>query len=48
MEEEILEKANYCLKCKTKPCSKACPMHTNIPEFITEISKGEYEKSTRF
>jgi len=45
MEEEILEKANYCLKCKTKPCSKACPMHTNIPEFITEISKGEYEKA---
>ncbi len=45
MEEEILEKANYCLKCKIKPCSKACPMHTNIPEFITEISKGEYEKA---
>lgn len=45
MEEEILEKANYCLKCKAKPCSKACPMHTNIPEFITEISEGEYEKA---
>lgn len=47
MEEtrEILEKANYCLKCKAKPCSKACPMHTNIPEFIEEISKKNYEKA---
>lgn len=45
MEEEILEKANYCLKCKNKPCSKACPMSTNIPEFITEVSKKEYQKA---
>ena len=45
MEEEILEKANYCLKCKNKPCSKACPMNTNIPEFIAEVSKKEYQKA---
>lgn len=43
--EEILEKANYCLKCKLKPCSKACPMHTNIPEFIEKVSNKEYEEA---
>lgn len=43
--EEIKIKADYCLKCKTKPCSKACPMHTNIPEFILEIVNNNYKKA---
>ncbi len=43
--EEILEKAKYCLKCKTKPCSKGCPMNTNIPEFISEIVNENFEKA---
>ena len=29
--EEIKEKAEYCLNCKTKPCSKGCPLENNIP-----------------
>ena len=38
MDNEIKEKANYCLNCKVKPCSiKGCPMQTKIPEFITEV-----------
>lgn len=35
--EEIIEKAKYCLHCKNKPCSKACPLSNNIPEFIEQI-----------
>ena len=36
--KEIEEIANYCLNCKTKPCSiKGCPMQTEIPEFITQV-----------
>ena len=36
---EIKEKAEYCLNCKTHPCSNACPMNTHIPEFISKIKK---------
>lgn len=31
---EVKKFADYCLNCKTKPCSKACPLGNNIPEFI--------------
>lgn len=45
-EEEILEKANWCLNCKMKPCSKlGCPMQTDIPEFISKIKTSEYEEA---
>lgn len=43
--EEIKEKAEYCLNCKAKPCSKGCPLENNIPEFIAEIKKGEIKKA---
>ena len=35
--KKIVEKAKYCLHCKTKPCSNACPLSNNIPEFIEQI-----------
>ena len=40
--EEIQKMADYCLNCKVKPCTKACPMNTNIPEFIQKIKSKEY------
>ncbi len=44
--EKIKEIAEYCLNCKNKPCSiKGCPMETQIPEFITEVKKENYEKA---
>ena len=44
--DEIKEKANYCLNCKTKPCSiKGCPMHTDIPNFINNIKNGNYKEA---
>ncbi|MBR3152082.1 MAG: FAD-dependent oxidoreductase [Clostridia bacterium] len=43
----IMEKANWCLGCKAKPCSKGCPMNTNIPEFIREIKKNNFEEAYR-
>ena len=44
--EKIKEKANYCLNCKTKPCSvHGCPMKTDIPEFIQKIKNEEYEQA---
>lgn len=43
--ETIKEKANYCLGCKTKPCSKGCPINTNIPEFIKKIKEENIEEA---
>lgn len=37
--------AEWCLGCKAKPCSKACPMHTNIPEFIEKIKEDNYREA---
>ncbi len=44
--EGIKEKAEYCLNCKSKPCSiKGCPMQTKIPEFITEVKNENFKKA---
>jgi glutamate synthase (NADPH/NADH) small chain len=44
--EKIDEKANYCLNCKTKPCSmKGCPLGNNIPQFIEQIKQGNNKKA---
>ena len=40
------EKANYCLKCKVKPCSvKGCPLGNNIPQFIEQIKQSNPEEA---
>lgn len=40
---EILNKANYCLGCKAKPCStNGCPLNNNIPQFIDYIKQENY------
>ena len=43
--DEIREKASWCLGCKGKPCSNACPMNTEIPEFIEEIKKDNLKNA---
>ena len=45
-KQEILEKANYCLNCKVKPCSnKGCPLGNNIPEFIKLVKEEKYKEA---
>lgn len=40
---EIINKANYCLGCKVKPCSiKGCPLNNDIPKFIEHIKQNNY------
>jgi formate dehydrogenase major subunit len=29
------------------PCQEACPAHTNIPEYLTAITDGEYDRAYR-
>lgn len=43
--ENILKEADWCLGCIAKPCSKACPMNTNIPEFIAKVKEKDFEKA---
>lgn len=43
--KEIIEKAEYCLNCKTKPCMKGCPLENDIPEFIEKLKKGQIEEA---
>ncbi len=37
------EEANRCLNCKNKPCVSGCPVNIDIPDFIAQIKKGDYE-----
>ena len=42
---KIVEKAKYCLHCKNKPCSRACPLSNNIPEFIEKLKNENIEEA---
>lgn len=44
--EQIKEKANYCLNCPVKPCSKkGCPLGNDIPGFIKAVKEENYKKA---
>ena len=45
MEENIKQKAEYCLNCINKPCQKGCPLENDIPAFIQEIKNENYEEA---
>lgn len=44
-EETAIDEAMRCLSCKNMPCVNACPVKINIPAFISEIKKGEFERA---
>lgn len=39
--EEALEEASRCLNCKNPRCVGQCPVHVNIPGFISKIVEGD-------
>lgn len=39
---KIEELASYCLNCKTKPCTKGCPLGNNIPDVINFVKQEKY------
>ena len=43
----ILEKADYCASCVTKPCQVGCPFNNNITSFIKDIKSEDYEHAYR-
>lgn len=44
-QEMAIEEATRCLNCKHRPCMAGCPVNVNIPEFIQEVSKGNFIKA---
>lgn len=42
-EAMALDEAQRCLHCKNKPCIQGCPVMIQIPEFIAEVAKGNFE-----
>lgn len=43
-EEAVLE-AQRCLHCKKPKCVEACPVSVQIPDFIAEVARGNFEKA---
>lgn len=44
-KEQAIDEAQRCLNCKTKPCMTGCPVMVHIPEFISEVAKGNFEEA---
>ncbi|MEG1806064.1 MAG: FAD-dependent oxidoreductase, partial [Clostridia bacterium] len=44
-EETAKLEASRCLNCKNPPCVKGCPVNVKIPNFISLIRNGEFEKA---
>ena len=44
--DKIKEKAEYCLNCPVKLCSKkGCPLENDIPGFIKAVKEQDYKKA---
>lgn len=46
-EEEARAEASRCLKCKNPKCVGGCPVSIDIPGFIKEVQKGNYEEAAK-
>ena len=42
-EEMAINEAKRCIGCKNKPCVSGCPVGINIPGFVAEVAKGDFE-----
>lgn len=46
-EREAILEANRCLNCKIPRCVQACPVHINIPGFISALKEGNIKEAGR-
>ena len=45
MENDIKQKAEYCLNCKNPQCRIGCPLGNNIPAFIQKVKEDNLEEA---
>lgn len=45
MENDIKQKAEYCLNCKNPQCRTGCPLENNIPGFIQKVKEDNLEEA---
>ncbi len=43
--EIAMEEASRCLNCRNRPCVEGCPVNIDIPDFIMQVRKGEFEEA---
>ena len=46
-KEEAMLEATRCLNCKRPKCVNSCPVSVNIPAFIQEVAKGNFEEAAK-
>lgn len=44
-ESMAIEEATRCLNCVNHPCVNGCPVKVNIPAFIAQVAKGDFQKA---
>jgi len=44
-EERARLEAQRCLRCKNQPCVNACPVSVRIPEFVSAIADGDFQRA---
>lgn len=44
-DDMAMREGQRCLGCKNKPCTKACPLGVDIPEFVRLVAEGEFDKA---
>lgn len=45
MENNIKQKAEYCLNCQNPQCRTGCPLGNNIPAFIQKVKEDDLEEA---
>lgn len=42
-EQQAINEAMRCLRCRKKPCVSGCPVNIKIPDFIAKVAEGDFE-----
>ena len=46
-KDRAIKEANRCLGCKKPKCVEGCPVSIDIPGFISEVKKGDFESAAK-